>query len=177
MRRPICAFVVRIRPKQVFSWRGSFNDNYYFGPQLTKGTLKHLEIFWVVRIMATEILRHLICIKCWSCHRTKGSMATKSIHFEEIISQTHKRKVFLLIYLSNDVVLTRHVLHHTKMKGSNVKWCCDVPWIFKMTFSDLTNYTTLKGAVPLFFIEIFRIDTTWIEFLKYASLSKFQILS
>ena len=30
MRRLICAFVVRIWHKQVFSWRGSYNNIYIF---------------------------------------------------------------------------------------------------------------------------------------------------
>ena len=42
----------------------------------------------------------------------QGSMATEFIHIEEISSHTHNRKVLLLMYLSYDVVLTRHVLHH-----------------------------------------------------------------
>ena len=50
--------------------------------------------------MATILLRHPIFIKCWSCH------------FEGIISHTHKSKVFLLIYLNYDAVLSRHVLHY-----------------------------------------------------------------
>ena len=37
-------------------------------------------------------------------------MAIKFIHFEEILSHMHKRKVFLLRYLSYDVVLSRRVL-------------------------------------------------------------------
>ena len=59
--------------------------------------------------IATVLLRHHRLIKCWDCH---GSMETKFIHFEGIISHSHKGKVFLLIYLGFDVVLSRRVLHY-----------------------------------------------------------------
>ena len=57
--------------------------------------------------MATVLLSHPIFIKCWSC-----SIAKTIIHFEGIISHTHKRKVFLLICLNYDVVLSHRVLYH-----------------------------------------------------------------
>ena len=38
------------------------------------------------------------------------------IHFEEISSHMYKGEVSLLIYLSYDVVLTRHVLQHTNKR-------------------------------------------------------------
>ena len=51
-------------------------------------------------------------------------MSKTFIHSEEISKQTYKGDVFLLIYLSYDVVLARHVLQH---KMSDVKWRHDVP--------------------------------------------------
>ena len=63
-------------------------------------------------------------------------MATKFIHFEGIISHTHTRKVFLLIYLNYDVVLSRCVLQYMYEKGATL---FDVIKHHEMTFSDLIH--------------------------------------
>ena len=66
--------------------------------------------------MATVLLSHPIPIKCWGCRRNKSQSEITFIHFEEISSHTYKGEVFLLIYLSYDVVLTRQVLQHTNKR-------------------------------------------------------------
>ena len=50
--------------------------------------------------------------KMLELHRNKAPWQQNSFHLKGLISHTHKRKVFLLIYLSSNVVLSCHVLYH-----------------------------------------------------------------
>ena len=61
--------------------------------------------------MVTVLLSHPIFIMLELLEK-QDSVATKFIHFEGIISHTHRSKVFLLICLNYDVVLSRRVLYH-----------------------------------------------------------------
>ena len=73
-------------------------------------------------------------------------MATTFKSFEEIISHTRKRKEFLLIYLTYDVVLSSRVLYYIINKREQRSWRHDASGRFEMPFSDLTHYTVLKAC-------------------------------
>ena len=66
--------------------------------------------------MATVLLRNPHIHKMLELPWKQGSMATKFINFEGIISHMHKRIVSLLIYLTYDVVLSSHVPYYINKK-------------------------------------------------------------
>ena len=86
-----------------------------------------------VRCIVTYLIYYICCYfeqqSCDCCHSNRitealhinkmlglpwkqGSIETKFIHFEGIISHSLKGKVVLLIYLGFDVVLSRRALHY-----------------------------------------------------------------